>query len=448
MQGSTQKWDKETEVLIVGSGFAGLTAAMEAYDAGKHVLVLEKMFTPGGNSIISGGGANAVDPKRQIPYGIEDSVDLHFKQTFEGGDCIGDPEKIRFMVENALGMCIDWLEGIGIEWLERVVRGYGALWERTHIPAKYKEYKRGAAISHALLEQVEKRKIPIFLKHKVTRMIREKPLEGEVLGVETEAGGKKLYFKAAKALILASGGFAANLEMVMDHDRRLADTPTSNHVGSTGECIRMAEDVGADVVGMDYVQCIPGVAKAPFKGRFFIISSGESRNMDIPYKVLVSRAGKRFVREDGRRSEITLAALDQQSFEPFPTINADAIEELEKNLSIPNGKLVETIERYNSHCDAKRDPDYGKHSSTLIPCRTPPFQAQSSIPARHHTMGGLKVKGITGQVVDRWGNVIPHFYAVGEVTGGVHGTNRLGFNAISECIVFGRAVGKFVARDL
>jgi urocanate reductase len=434
-------------VLIVGSGFAGLTAAIEAHDAAKRVLILEKMSTPGGNSIISGGGANAVDPRRQIPYGIEDSVDLHFKQTFEGGDCIGDPEKIRFMVENAPEMCIDWLEGIGIVWHERVVRGLGALWERTHIPAEYKKYKRGAALSHALLEQVEKREIPILLKHEATRIIREKPLEGEVLGVEIEAGGKKLYFKAAKGLILASGGFAANLKMVIDHDRRLADTPTSNHAGSTGECLRMAEDVGADVVGMDYVQCIPRMARAPFKGRLFIMSSGESRNMDIPYKVLVNGEGKRFVREDGRRSEITLAALDQPSFEPLPPTTANSIGELEKNLNIPDGQLVETIDRYNSHCDARRDPDYDKHSSTLIPCRTPPFQAQSAIPARHHTMGGLKVKGITGQVVDRWGNVIPHFYAVGEVTGGVHGTNRLGFNAISECIVFGRAVGKFVAQN-
>ena len=441
-----EKWDRKTEVLIVGTGFAGLSAAIEAYDAGASVLLLEKMPKPGGTSVISGGGANAVDPERQIPQGIEDSVDLHFKHTFEGGDQVGDPEKIRFIVENTLQMCIKWLKKIGVEWDDRVTQGYGALWERTHIPLPYKKYKRGVALVHAMLDQVKKRGILILLRHRVTKIIREKTLEEKVLGVEVQVKGKKLCFKAEKAVVLASGGFGANLEMVVDHDRRLANTDHDNWPGATGECIKMAQDIGAHVVGMDYIQCCPWKTKPPLKGMFFMITSEESRPyLDESYKVFVDKEGNRFVREDGRRDEIQYAACAQQPFEALSTVKADAIEELEKKLEIPKGNLAKTIEKYNSYCDMKHDPDFCKNRNTLLPCRTPPFQGDTMTMMRHHTMGGLKVRGVTGQVIDRWEKIIPHLYAAGEVTGGTHGTNRLGYNAIPECIVFGRTVGRLAA---
>lgn len=443
-----EEWNKETGVLIVGTGFTGLAAAIEACDAGASVLLLEKGSMPGGNSIIAGGGVNAVDPERQMLKSIRDSVDLHFKHTFEGGDCVGDPEKIRFIVENALEICVNWLESIGIRWPESMVMGFGALWQRTHLPAKYKEYRRGAAIVHAELDQVRKRGISILLKHKVTRIIREKPLEGKVLGVEVEAEDQKLYFKAKRAVILASGGFAANLEMVVDYDRRLVNTPTTNYLGATGECIKMAQDIGADTIGMDYIQCVPRTVKPPFKGMFFMISSKESRAFpSLAYKIFVNKEGDRFVKEDGRRDEITFATGAQQLFEPVPTVRADTIDELEKELMIPKGRLAKTIEQYNSHCDAMHDLDFGKDPSVLIPCRTPPFEAETKAQARHYTMGGLKVQGKTGQVIDRWRKIIPRLYAAGEVTGGTHGTNRLGHNATPECIVFGRIVGKFAAAE-
>ena len=435
-------------MLVVGTGYAGLSAAIEAHDAEAKVLLLEKMPRPGGNSILSGGGANAVDPERQTPQGIRDSVDLHFQHTFEGGDKVGDPEKIRFMVENALEMCIHWLEIIGIKWGDQVIQGYGALWERTHPPLKYKQYSWGAALVHALLDQVKKRGTPILLQHKVTKILRENPLEGRVLGVVVEVQGEELCFKAERAVVLASGGFGANLEMVIDHDRRLANTGHDQWPGATGECIKMAEDIGAEVVGMDYVQCVPWPTKPPSKGMFYMITSEESRpHVDWSYRIFVDREGNRFVREDGRRDKIQYAACAQQPFEARPTVRTDTLEELEQKLRIPTGNLVATIETYNSHCDAKHDPDFGKNPHTLLSCREPPFQGDTLTMIRHHTMGGLKVRGVTGQLMDRWGNTIPHLYAAGEVTGGIHGTNRLGYNAIPECIVFGRTVGRLAATE-
>ncbi len=444
----SEECDMETDVIIVGSGFSGLSAAIEAYDAGANVIILEKMHTLGGNSILAGGGVNAVDPKLQIPQGIEDSADLHFRHTLEGGEYLGDPEKVQFIVDNALEMCVKWLENIGVSWPDEVVQGYGALWRRTHIPAKYGKYQRGSAIVHAELYQVRKRGIRVLLQHKVTEIFREKILEGNVLGVKAETDQKELFLKARKAVVLASGGFAANVEMVMDRDRRLINTPTTNHSGADGECIKMAQDIGAEVVGMDYIQCVPMTVKPPVIGYFFIICGKEIRDYsNINSCVFVNNEGKRFVKEDGRRDEISFAAFAQKPFKAVSEVEGKTIEELEKNLRIPRGNLVKTIQKYNCYCDSRYDPDFGKASYLLIPFNTPPFRAETKAPSRHHTMGGLKVKGTTGRVVDRWGKVIPHFYAVGEVTGGFHGSNRLGHNSTPECIIYGRVVGKLAASE-
>ena len=225
-------WNRKADVVVVGTGYAGLAATLVARDLGLSVLLLEKMAAPGGNSMISWGGANAVDPVRQKRQGIEDSTDLHFKHTLEGGNHLNDPEKVRYMVDHALEDCVNYLERMGVIWPEKVVRGYGALYERSHQNGTYtdrrgKTWTLGAANIRAMLEQLEKIGQPVLLRHKVTRIVREKPLEGRVLGVEVEVKGTPQYFRAGKGVILASGGFAADLEWVAKHDRRLAQTDTT-----------------------------------------------------------------------------------------------------------------------------------------------------------------------------------------------------------------------------
>ena len=445
--GVPEKWDKEADIVVVGTGFAGLTAAITAKDAGADVLILEKMSVPGGNSIIAVGTYNCVDPDRQIPQGIEDSVDLHYKHTMEGADNIADPEKVRYMVENGLDG-LHWLEELGTTFRDAIHQAYGSLWPRGHRPIA-PEPGRGAAIIAALLDQVESRGITVLLEHKVSRIIREKPLEGRVLGVEVEVNGATNYFKAKRSVILASGGFVANLEWVIKHDPRLAHTGTSNHEGATGECIKFAQDVGADTLHMDYIQAIPGTVKPPLKAMFFMIEGEEIRQTlgTMPIRIFVNKDGKRFINEDARRDVIKFASCAQPLFDPLEDTEADTIEELEEKLGIPKGNLVETVEKYNSYCDAGEDPDLGKQAHVLIPLRTGPFMASSKAQCRHHACGGLVVKGTTGQVMDRWGEVIPGLYAAGEVTGGTHGTNRLGGNATTDCVVFGIAGGEKAAAE-
>jgi len=435
-----------TDVIIVGSGFAGLAAAIEAYDAGATVVVVEKRLVPGGNSMIAYGSVNAVDPKRQKPQGIKDSVELHYKHTLEGGDFIADEKRVRYMVEHALD-CIHWFENFGVSWPDRVIWGYGAMWPRTHGAPAYGKYKRGAALIHAHLDQLKKRGVPILLNHKVSKILRENPFDGDITGVEVEAKDEKLRILAKRAIVLASGGFAANLQWVVTHDPRLSVTDTTNHPEATGECIKLAQDIGAATVHMDYIQCVIKRVKAPFKAMGLLISDSNPSipHPGIPYRIIVNKDGERIVSEDARRVDITHALLEQPLFDPCLSSEANSLEELEKSFHISTGNLVDTIERYNQCCTKRCDSDFGKHIPVLAPIEVPPFKAESIAVARHHTMGGLRVAGTTGQVIDRWEKAIPRLYAAGEVTGGLHGTNRLGNNAIPDCIVFGRLCGRNAA---
>lgn len=442
-------WDKEADIVIVGSGFAGLASAIEAHSHGVTPIIIEKKSSPGGNSIISDGGINAVDEERQKSQRIEDSNNLHFQQTYEAGNKIGDPEMIKYLVKHSLSDCIHWLENLGVKFPDEVVCGYGALWPRSHLSPKYKEFTQGAALIHAMLEELDKRGVGILHNHKLTKILREEPLKGRVAGIKVNIGDKYLYYKIRKALILASGGFASNDEWVKKHDRRLAGLDTTNRSGvSTGEVIRIAQDIGADTLHMDYIQAIPWNVKPPFKGKAFFISCKENDNYygAWPYMIFLNKEGKRFINEDTSRRNITQAMLEQPAFEPMKSpITAKSIAKLESKLALPEGNLMETINRYNSFCKKEKDKDFGKDSSTLMAMETPPFKAEVKAPASHFTMGGLRIKAASGQVYDRVGKLIPDLYAAGEVTAGLHGAARLGYNAIPECILFGRLCGRKAA---
>lgn len=469
-----EKWDLEADIVIVGSGFAGLSAAIEANDAGATVVVLEKMPRAGGNSIIAGDGYAAVDPARQVLQGIEDSLSLHYKHTIEGGDYRGEPEKVWFMVENALD-ALHWLEKMGVKFLPTVSQGYGTLWPREH-----HTIGPHSSILRTLLSQADKRGIKIRLKHKVTRIVREKPSEGRILGVIVEIQGKKLQFKAKKAVILASGGFGADVKMRIKYDPGFDERfSTTNHTGATGECIKMACDVGADLKGMDYIQCV-------VQGRDIRTGKGRVGQMapiwrmvgwDLIDRIIYTNLkGERIVASDARRDCLTEAAMktdekvivtigDDLCREvcdiisrseaenlgkkyPNEVFKGDTIGELASRIGMNPRALENTVDKFNSYVDAKHDPDFGQSPSNLqYKIEKPPFWGGTSSPAVHFSMGGLVVKGTTTQVVDRWGNVIPNFYAAGEVTGGVHGTNRIGANAIPDCIVFGRVAGRNASKQ-
>ncbi len=459
-----RKWDKQTDVVIVGTGYAGLSAAIEAHDGGAKVVVIDKAKIMGGNSAIASGAYNAVDPERQKKQGIEDSIELHYKQTLEGGDYKADPEKVKYLVDHALEG-LQWLERQGVEFEPTVYTVVGALWPRSHDPVKK---GRGGAIIRTLKEQCDKRSIPVLMQHTMTGIVREKPLTGAVLGVQVETGGKKMFLKAKKAVVLGSGGFGADVPMRSKYDPRLGpDIPTTNVPTATGEAITFAEDTGADVIGMDYIQLLIAC-------NYYTRKYGSLTNLGIDSAIYVNTKGVRFVAEDARRDVMAAGVLKQpksvllwvadekctKRFDPATTerilkdglsFRANTLEELAKILNekfqVPVDTFLATVAKYNDYAKAGKDPDFGKQARNLKPIVEPPFYASPTQAGVHHTMGGLRTKGTTGQVIDRYDRPIPRLYAAGEVTGGVHGTNRLGGNATADCIVFGREVGRKAAAE-
>jgi flavocytochrome c len=459
-----KRWDRKADVVIVGTGYSGLAAAIEAHDAGAKVIVIEKSKVIGGNSVIASGAYNAVDPERQKKQNIEDSIDLHYKQTLEGGDFRADPKKVRYMVGHALEG-LQWLEKLGVEFEPTVYTNIGALWPRSHDPVKK---GRGAAIVKVLKAQVDKRNIPIIMECQLSGIVREKPLQGDVLGIETEYRKKKMYIKATKAVILATGGFGADVAMRSKYDPRLtADVPTTNVPTATGEAITYSEDTGADVVGMDYIQLLVAC-------NYYTKHYGSVVNLGVDSCVFVNIKGERFVAENARRDVMAEAVLKQpkkvllwvaddrctkrfnqqvteQIIKDGLAFRADTLEGIAKILKekfdIPEKTLLETVSKYNEMVMKGKDETFGKETANLKTIEKPPFWASPTQVGVHHTMGGLRTEETTGQVLDRYGKIIPRLYAAGEVMGSVHGTNRLGGNATTECIVFGRTVGINAAKE-
>ncbi len=466
------KWDETWDVVIVGSGFAGQAAAAEAAGGGAKTIILEKMPTYGGNSIINGGVYAAWDSKFHYRQNLnlgDDSPKQHINDTVKGGDFYNLPELVEVMA-NGAAPALNWMidEG-GAQIRPTVTRAGGHTAYRTHsaVAGVGREY------TEALRKIAEKRGAKMALNTEVTWIWRKDvDPESPVLGVEVKRGRRTLNIRAKKAVILASGGFSRDLKMRLAHNPRLVDSfNCTNHPGATGEMIRFAQYVGADTLQMNFIQLYPfaepetGIldtpAVYPFNGPGYGI-------------VYVSKQGKRFVNELERRdvcafAQINLGANAKPTYSIVSEamvlkmggsnqevaaglakgrfVKADTIAELAGKINIPADALVETINKHNRYIEEGKDPDFNKSmTKVMIPMVQGPFYAISQWPAIHHTMGGIRINP-QAQVIDIFSKVIPGLYAAGEVAGGVHGSNRLGSNAIPDAVSFGRVAGTNAAKE-
>ena len=443
-----------TDLLVVGSGAAGFVAAFTAQEAGvKNIVMVEKMAVPGGNSQLAAGGMNAAGTRFQKAKNINDNPDMMFKDTMKGGKNVSNPALVKILAERS-NESIEWLAKRGAE-LSHVGMGGGASAARMHGPAG--GVFVGPYLSKFFREHAKETKLDLRLNSKLVKLYTDD--KGTVTGALIKGKHTGLYRINAKAVVLATGGIGANSKLVQSLRPDIsADVKTSNQPGSQGDGMVLAQKIGAEVVDAKEIQLNPTL----LVGSPVIISE----TVRGAGAVFVNREGKRFISELTTR-DVTSAAVSKQTggtaFEIFDdkvrksvkqtgaafelglAKEGKTLAELAKNAGIDPKNLEATIAQYNKYADAGKDPDFNRPGiNAKIKVDTPPFYAIEITPAIHYYMGGLKFDEQT-RVVNKSGKPIEGLYAAGEVTGGVHGKNRLGGNSISETITFGRIAGESAA---
>lgn len=489
----------EADVVIIGAGGAGMTAAYEAAKNGASVIVIEKTAAIGGNTIVAGSALNGADPARQKNQTMEatelakieellavepaneimkgwqdqvaadlsaykaegatylyDSAALHALQTYVGGDCVGDAALIDVFAKGASDS-VTYMEGLGAGWKDEVTAAIGATWKRSHMPTTDVWGPKGSSFVLPQATAAQALGAQVIFEHTAQEIMTA---DGRVCGVKgVTSEGAPFTAKANKSVIICTGGFGANVEMRQKYNKHWPDlgenVRTTNVVTARGDGIVMAEAVGANLVGMEWIQMLTNADKQDF--------SASINNM-----IFVNAEGQRFVREDGRRDEIaaatlaqtgarvveitdaqevedrlggvTYAGLDvQEQVEMGVFAKADTIEELAAQFDMDPQTLKATVDAYNQAVETGVDALGRQVFGNKI--EKAPFYAYYASAKVHHTMGGIQIN-VDAQVMGTDGQAIDGLYAAGEVTGGIHGSNRLGGNAIADIVTFGRIAGQ------
>lgn len=492
---------KTADVVVVGGGGAGLVAAISAAEKGASVIVLEKAPFLGGNLVVFGGIYNAPDQEKQAKMEMSDAVkksvesainakpenEDHAKaiaavksdyekwkadgsvglfdsaswfslQTWNSGDKVANKTLVDVMCDNAFDG-FTWLEKIGVEFSPKLTQGAGSLYQRTHGAIK----PNGSGFIDAYVETLKKfgSKVEILMETPAKALI----MDGDkAVGVKAaDKNGNTYTVKANNGVVLATGGFAGNVELRQEYCegekwKDLSDkVMTTNLKAVTGDGIIMAREIGANLIDMDQIQLL-------HLGNAF---TGSTKGV-IPYKgrnsdevIFVNYKGDRFVAEDGRRDVMCNAIIQQEggfywmihdskNIDPYDAVaenyikgeylyRADTLEELAGMIGVGKENLVASVNQYNKAVEAQKDEVTGR---TLLVATIDkgPYFAAKRVPSAHHTMGGVEID-VEAHVLNKNGAIIKGLYAAGEVTGGIHGGNRVGGNAVDDTVVFGRIAG-------
>jgi len=446
-EGGNPNAPQNYDVVIVGSGGAGLAAAIQAHDEGARVVIIEKMPTIGGNTIKASVGMNAAETRFQKLKGIEDSKELFYEETLKGGQFKNNPVLLREFVDLA-PEAIEWLADKGIELNDITITG-GMSIDRTHRPADRSAV--GGFLISGLVKNINSRNIEVLLETSVAEILYE---NGAVAGVKVVDEYNDSRILNAKSVIVATGGFSANRELVVKYRPELDGFVTTNHKGATGSGIAMLEKIGAGTVDMGEIQIHPTVEQTT--------SYLVSESIRGGGAILVSQAGKRFYNEMETRDKVSaqIIALPEKSawivFDEQVRMNnkaadeyiakgfvisAPTVAELAVKLNMSEHHTLEaTLARYNNFVIMQKDEDFGRQTALRHPLSEAPFYAIRVAPGVHHTMGGVTIDTTTA-VLDSQKQVINGAWACGEVVGGIHGANRIGGNAVADIIIFGILAG-------
>lgn len=450
------------DVVVVGAGGAGFSAAITAKTAGANVVLLEKMPAVGGNSLISGAEMNVAKNWVQPKLGInDDSPELHATDTFKGGDGKGDMKVINVMTHQALDAakwCRDYL---GVQFEDDNLFFFGGhSRKRALIPVGH----TGTEFIAKFQAKADELGIPVITNMKAEELIKDK--DGRVVGVKATMDGAEYTFNAKGGVVLATGGFGANPEMVKKYNPKIDERfKTTDAPGTTGEALYMAERAGAELVNMGYIQTYP--ICDPISGAIELIADAR-----FDGAIMLNQEGKRFVEELQRRDVLSEAILNQtgrycwvlwndnigkisntvkahaNEYEAFTKqgimATCDDLKCIADFTKIPFDQLQATVKRVTDMAGKGNDKDF-KHRAGLMDMSQGKYYVIKAVPSTHHTMGGVRINE-KAEALTAEGKVIPGLWAAGEVTGVTHGTNRLGGNAYTDIIVFGRIAGEAAAQ--
>lgn len=514
----TTREGKTADVVVVGGGGAGLTAAIASAQAGKSVVIIEKNGEIGGDTLVCGAIYNSpnADLQKEVTmsepvkatleaalaekpvndehaalqkevqaqwdaYKAEGRTDLfdtkewYALQTWINGDKEGNLDLVKTLCYNAYDG-LKWIEDMGMQFSDTIGQGAGSLWQRTHTNLM----PMGTGFMSVYSQQLENYKDLITYVGEATAN-ELVVTDGKVTGVKAVDNhtDEVMEFTANDGVILATGGFAANGKMVQEYNTTgkwadLSKTATTNRIGcSQGDGITMAKDAGAALIDMEQIQLL-------YLGN---VKDGQltkypPRDVNGTDQIMfINKEGKRFVQEDGRRDQICSRVIAQtdsmfyilesgngdkykdikdpewRSADGFTfdylvdngyVVYADTLEELAGKLGADPATLQATVDSFNACVDGAKD-EFGR---TLFSTKLTdgPWVATPRQACVHHTMGGVMIDTET-HVLDEAGNIIPGLYAAGEVTGDIHGANRLGGNAVVDTVVFGKLAGDTLVAD-
>lgn len=471
---SDVRWDQTTDVIVIGSGFAGLMAAYMAKKAGSEVVVLEQMPTIGGNSIINGGIMGVPGTEIQKAKGIKDSPELMAKDMLKAGLSMNYPEKVKALTEEAYPAYRMLVDELGVEFSDSILKHEGG----HSVPRSlYVKNGSGSGIVLKLVEALDKLGVKPTTRAKMENIILND--KGAVEGLEVRTNyrfpkatsGKVINIRARKGVVLAYGGFSSDVKYRMIFDPKLGENfQSTNQPGATGDAWRVASAIGVQMTQNDWIQCLPYTS--PDEKGIGVAWSWAAHTQAYGFWIDAA-TGERFVNELADRKirsdailvhrnlgHQCLAIGNKQCEELFQVIRPgftdkllkakvafryETLEELAKGQNIPLDKLKSTIAQVNKSIETKVDPLGRRVNADLKPQIEGPWYVTRLSPKVHHCMGGALTTP-KAEVVSVTGKVIPGLYAAGEATGGVHGAVRLGSNAITDCIVNGMIAGREVAK--
>ncbi|MDT6979336.1 flavocytochrome c [Levilactobacillus zymae] len=439
------------DLVVIGSGGTGLVAALQAHELGLKPVIFEKMPKLGGNTTRASSGMNAAETNVQLHNHVVDSFDAFYADTFKGGGQLNNPDMLRYFTSHS-ALAIDWLADHGIVLDDLTITG-GMQKKRTHRPSSMAPI--GGFLVTELLKQIQAAKVPVFTNVTVTKLNLTNDRVTGVTVKDEQADGVPV---AADAVVLATGGFGANQQLIGEYREDLVGYNTTNQPGATGDGIALAKAAGAALVDMDQIQVHPTVQQDT--DHAFLI--GEAVRGEGA--ILVGADGKRFVNELDTRKNVTNAINqlpEKSAYLIFDTgirsrvkavefydhiglvQHGDSIADLAQTLNMDADTLASTVTTWNQAVAGHNDTDFGRNMGMDRDITAGPFFVIHIAPAIHYTMGGIKVNAQT-QVLKEDGAPLSGLFAAGEVAGGLHGNNRIGGNSIAETVVFGRQAGEQV----